>query len=189
MAVSPDIRTKRLLITPFVHRYLSRRYIGWLNDQDVTRFSGQRHRKHTVESCRDYAESFENTPNYFWAILEMDCDFFHIGNINAYVDPANGIADIGIIIGEKTAWGKGYAAEAFETLFEFFIEKQGLAKITAGTVRPNVQMLKVMQKVGMVEDGIRRCHHVVEGVRVDVIHMAMFGERWVARKESPSCFS
>ncbi len=182
MAISPDIWTPRLLITAFSERYLSPRYVGWLNNPDVTRFSEQRHRTHTMESCRDYLESFANTPNYFWALLETGHDFLHIGNVNAYVDPINETADVGILIGETSAWGKGYAVEAFEAVINYFIEEQRLRKVTAGTLLANTQMLKVMEKAGMIEDGIRKRQYLWNGTETDAIHMAVFRDQWIGRR-------
>ncbi|MBN2397764.1 MAG: N-acetyltransferase, partial [Deltaproteobacteria bacterium] len=72
MARSADIRTERLLITPFGKRHLTRCYVDWLNDPLLMRFSRQRHKRHTIASCRDYWQSFEGTPNYFWAIVAED---------------------------------------------------------------------------------------------------------------------
>jgi len=179
MATSPDIRTPRLLMTAFSERYLSPRYVGWLNNPDVTRFSEQRHRTHTMESCRAYLTSFENTPNYFWALLETGRDFLHIGNVNAYVDPMNETADAGILIGETSAWGKGYAVEAFEAVIAYLIEERRLRKVTAGTLSANTQMVRVMEKAGMIEDGIRKGQYLWNGTEADAIHMAAFRDQWV----------
>jgi len=179
--MSPDIRTPHLLMTAFSERYLSPRYVGWLNNPDVTRFSEQRHGRHTMESCRAYLKSFENTPNHFWALLETDRDFLHIGNLNAYVDPMNETADVGILIGETSAWGKGYAAEAFEAVIAYLIEEQDLRKVTAGTLSANTQMMRVMEKAGMIEDGIRKGHYLWNGTETDAIHMAVFRDQWVRK--------
>ena len=181
MATSPDIRTPRLLITAFSERYLSPRYVGWLNNPDVTRFSEQRHRTHTMESCRAYLESFAHTPNYFWALLETGRDFLHIGNVNAYVDSANGTADAGILIGEMSAWGKGYAVEAFEAVIGYLIEERGIRKVTAGTLLANARMVKVMEKAGMIEDGIRKRQYLWNGTEADAIHMAVFRDQWAGK--------
>lgn len=182
MATSPDIRTPRLLITAFSERYLSPRYVGWLNNPDVTRFSEQRHRTHTMESCRGYLESFESTPNYFWALLETGQGFLHIGNVNAYVNPIHETADVGILIGEMSVWGKGYAVETFEAVIRYLIEGLGLRKVTAGTLRANAQMVRVMEKAGMIEDGIRKRHYLWNGTETDMIHMAVFRDQWVGRR-------
>ena len=149
MALSPDIITKRLKITPFSEQHLGERYIGWLNSQELMKYSEQRHKKHTMESCRQYWQSFDGTPNYFWAIEETDRGLGHIGNINAYVDVHNSIADLGIIIGEKDVQAQGYGLEAWIGVSEFLFLKRHIRKITAGAMAINTLMIKLMKKAGM----------------------------------------
>lgn len=173
----PPIRTRRLLIRPFTEQHLTSRYVSWLNDKQVMRYSEQRHRVHTVESCRAYMQSFENTPNYFWAIEEIAHGRGHIGNINAYVDRHNLIADIGILIGDEKAWNQGYGFEAFNAVCGFVTEKENVRKITAGTMSANLPMLKIMKKMNMVSDGKRTNHFLFETREVDLIYMALFTAR------------
>src|SRR6185436_19791092 len=112
--------TKRLQVEPFsVERHLSDRYVSWLNDPEVTRFSEQRRRTHTRESCRQYAASFEGTPNHFWAVVARDPLIGHLGNLNAYVNAEHQTADVGILIGERPAQGKGFATEAWSAVCDF----------------------------------------------------------------------
>ena len=168
------IKTKRLLLIPFTEKYITPRYLNWLNDHDLMRYSEQRHKKHTVESCRQYLYSFENTANMFWAIEENINGMGHISNINAYIDTHNNIADIGILIGEIDMQASGYGYEAFKGVAEYLFENLGIRKITAGTVSSNLPMIKIMQKMKMQEDGIRKRHYLIEGVEEDILHMALF---------------
>jgi RimJ/RimL family protein N-acetyltransferase len=159
---------------PFEARHLTARYVSWLNDPDVVRFSEQRHRVHTLESCGAYLASFETSPHLFWAIVAPGRDVEHIGNINAYVDAPNQIADVGILIGEKNAWGQGYGLEAWREVCRFLLDEVNLRKVTAGTLSTNAGMLSIMRRADMHEDGRRTRHYVCEGAEVDVIHMALF---------------
>ena len=174
MAKSHAIRTRRLLISPFEEGHLTARYVGWLNDPEVVRFSEQRHLKHTLESCHAYWQSFSESPNYFWAVEEVEGTLGHIGNMNAYVNQKNSVADVGILIGEKKAWNKGYGLEAFSAVCRFLLQELGLRKVTAGTMALNLPMLRIMERRGMKEDGRRKRHYLFNGKEVDVIHMALF---------------
>jgi RimJ/RimL family protein N-acetyltransferase len=168
------IQTQRLFIKPFTVEHLTPRYVSWLNDPLVVRYSEQRHKKHTVESCHAYMNSFENTPHYFWAIEEIETGMGHIGNINAYIDTNNLIADIGILIGVNDAWNKGYGFEAFEAVCGFLARKETIRKITAGTMSTNLSMLKILEKMNMVPDGQRKRQFLFEDREADLIHMALF---------------
>jgi len=126
-------------------------------------------------------ESFEGTHHLFWAILEKDGDFGHVGNINAYLDVQNGVADMGILMGETRIRGLGYGTEAWLGVCDFLFERKKVRKITAGTISVNCTMVRIMEKAGMVEDGIRRKHCMWEGLEVDVVHRALFREQWVKK--------
>ena len=70
MSKSAAIITERLRIIPYSEEFLTERYIGWLNDPDVMRYSEGRFGKHTAASCKKYIKSSENSPNYLWAVVE-----------------------------------------------------------------------------------------------------------------------
>jgi len=178
MAKSKIIETERLVIEPFNERYLTERYVAWLNDPEVVRFSEQRFRSHTLESCRAYMHSFVGTPNYFWACVIRNPDIKHIGNINAYVDPRNIVADVGILIGEKKLWGKGYGLEALLAVVDFLFREACMRKVTVGTLALNMGMRNIMQSMGMKEDGRRIKQVIFEGKEVDIIYGALFRDEW-----------
>jgi RimJ/RimL family protein N-acetyltransferase len=180
MAESPPIETARLRIVPFAEEHLTDRYVGWLNDPEVVRYSDQRHYVHTIESCRDYLGSFIGSPNYFWAILARDEDRPHIGNISAHVDPVHLVADVGILLGERRIWGRGYGAEAWMAVCKYLLGDAGMRKVSAGTLAVNAGMLGVMRRAGMVPDGRRHRHSLYEGREVDIIHMALFRDSYPA---------
>jgi [ribosomal protein S5]-alanine N-acetyltransferase len=177
MVEGPVIETPRLRIVPFSETHLTMNYVNWLNDPEVVRFSEQRHLSHTIESCRLYWLSYPNSPNYFWAITVSEGRFGHIGNINAYVDEKNRLADVGILIGEKAAWHQGYGLEAWNAVCNFLLEVAEMRKITAGTLADNKGMLRIMERSGMVADGHRVRHYSFEGKETDIVYWALFNEK------------
>jgi ribosomal-protein-alanine N-acetyltransferase len=176
MAESPIITTPRLRIVPFSEEHLTTRYVNWLNDPEVVRYSEQRHHQHTPESCRQYWKSFIASPHYFWAIIVTNGDLGHIGNMNAYVDLRNSVCDLGILIGQKAAWNRGYGFEAWVAVCGYLLRNVGMRKVAAGCLSVNEGMLSIMKRAGMVEDGRRLRHYLCEGREVDVVHAALFKE-------------
>lgn len=160
----------KVVLREFAQEHLTENYVSWLNDSETMKFSENRHRNHTLESCTAYFQSFQGTPHFFFAI---ELDGLHVGNINAYVDRANETADVGILIGERSAWGKGVGLDAWRTMCRFLLE-QGVRKITAGTAATNLGMVKIFQKSGMVEDGVRRKQLLIDGEAVDIVYAALF---------------
>jgi RimJ/RimL family protein N-acetyltransferase len=163
----------------FDEKHLTEEYVSWLNNPVVVRFSEQRHKRHDLETCRAYWHSFQGGPHFFWAILERKGAGGHIGNINACVDTPHGVADIGILIGQTSAWGLGYGTEAWRGVCNFLFQEVNVRKVTAGTLSVNKGMIRIMEKLGMENDGRRKRHCLWEGIEVDVLYRAIFREQWL----------
>jgi [ribosomal protein S5]-alanine N-acetyltransferase len=148
-------------------------YLGWLRDPDVVRFSNQRFRTHTTESSAAYLASFRGTDNLFLALVRRD-DTRVVGTMTAYVSAVHGTADLGILIGDRSCWGQGLGLDAWQTLMAYLFQSTGLRKITAGTLRPNVGMVRIMERSGMHLEGVRARQEIVDGVPVDTLLYARF---------------
>lgn len=182
MATSPVIETARLTIEPFdPDRHLTERNVRWLNDPVIVRFSEQRRRVHTLESCRSYAATFAGTPHHYWALVVKGSTEGPFGTLNAYVNEAQSTADLGILVGESAAQGRGLATEAWLGVCDFLFRSRGLRKLTAGALAANAPMLRLMDRAGMVPDGRRIRQMLWEGQEVDILHAALFREDWLAR--------
>jgi len=168
------INTKRLRIVQFGEEHLTERYVGWLNDADVVRYSEQRHVRHSLESCRAYFEFMQKSDDFFCAIEEIEQGLGHIGNISITMDKPNSVADIAIMIGLKLAWGHGYGQEAWSGVLDALLGREGIRKVSAGTVASNSGMIEIMRRSGMIEDGVRKGHLVFGDNAVDVVHYAAF---------------
>jgi ribosomal-protein-alanine N-acetyltransferase len=64
-------------------------------------------------------------------------------------------------------WGQGYATEALNTLIQFGFNELGLHRIEAGCAIENIASIKVLEKVGMSKEGIKRKILPIRGEWVD----------------------
>jgi RimJ/RimL family protein N-acetyltransferase len=169
------LETERLRLEPFSEKHLSEKYVAWLADPQCMKYSENRFRTHTLESCHDYMKSFEGSPNLFYAIVaKSDASLGHLGNLNVYVDERHGTADIGILVGDPASWGKGYGAEAWARMLQHLLEDRKIRKVTGGCVANNEAMVRIMKRCNMVEDGRRARQYVYDGEEVDVVYYARF---------------
>lgn len=148
-------------------------YINWLNDSEVVRYSNQRFHQHTRETCLQYLSSFRNTDNLF-LVIRMIGSGEIVGTISAYISVQHGTADMGIMIGARSWWGKGIGLDAWHTLMRYLFSSCKLRKITGGTLRCNVGMVRVMERSGMHLEAVRALQQVVEGEAQDVLFYAKF---------------
>jgi hypothetical protein len=107
-----NISNKNILIKPFRKKYITKKYVSWLNDKDFTKYSEQRHYQHTIGSCIKFLDYNKNSNNIFYAVFFKKNKLEHIGNILAHVDLNSSSANLTILIGEKKYWGLGCGLEA-----------------------------------------------------------------------------
>lgn len=170
---TPFLQSIRLFIHPYSDVFITEDYVSWLNDPEVVQYSENRYREFTLEGCRDFAKSFESSPHHLWAIVLTESNQ-HIGNINAYIDTNNQLADVGIMIGKRSCWGGGYGLEAWQEVCRWLLTEGGIRKVTAGTLDTNIGMKKIMEKAGMIPDGRRKRHYINDGAEVDIVYGALF---------------
>jgi len=167
---TPVIETARLRLEPFdIYQHLTDRYVEWLNDPDIVRFSEQRHRRHTKDSCNAFAQEFVGSSNHFWAIVAKECGPIHIGNLVAYIDKHNRVAELSILIGEAVGQGQGFGTEAWGAAIRHVIQVERMRKVFAGTMAENIAMLKVFSRSGMAIECRQASQLIFEGREVDLI--------------------
>lgn len=170
---NPVLTGKRLKVRTFVQEDISDAYIGWLRDPEVTRYSNQRFRRHDDASSKSYFDSFANSHNRFLLIEKLE-DESALGTLTVYVAPPHGTADIGIMVGEKSVWGRGYGQEAWDLVVEWLMGEASIRKITAGTLALNKGMVRLLERSGMHLEATRYGQEVVDGQPADIVYYARF---------------
>lgn len=169
----PVLIGARVVIRPFTEADIDEAYIGWLNDPEVTRYSNQRFRRHDRSSLLAYARSFRGTDNHF-LLIERQEDRITIGTLTVYASRHHGTADVGIMIGERSAWGSGYGKEAWSLVIEWLLSEPSIRKVTAGTLVSNISMLRLMNHSHMTHEATRRAQEIVDGEPTDIVYYARF---------------
>ena len=78
----------------------------------------------------------------------------HIGNCVYYdIDETKGEAELGIMIGDRNCWDKGYGTEAVSTLVSSIFQQTNLKRIYLKTLQANKRAQKCFQKCGFTRYG------------------------------------
>jgi ribosomal-protein-alanine N-acetyltransferase len=163
-------------LTPFTQGHLSDRYVSWLNDPEVVRYSEQRHHRHTAESCAAYFRSVSQSGDLFLAIEAADAALGHVGNMTVAFDRPNRSADVSIMLGEASARGRGIGAQAWCGIVDYLLAAGSQRRVTAGTMAPNLPMIALMRKSGMTIEAVRPRVFLREGEEVDLVLAARFAD-------------
>jgi ribosomal-protein-alanine N-acetyltransferase len=127
-------------------------YCNWMNDPEVIQYLKKHPGKWTIKELKDYVREIKKCSNaLLWAIISKDKNQ-HIGNIKlGHINGINGFSDIGIIIGEKSCWGKGFATEAIKLVVNYAFNQLNLQKLIAGVSKNNLSSVKLFRKAGFTE--------------------------------------
>ncbi|WP_134682748.1 GNAT family N-acetyltransferase [Brevibacillus migulae] len=94
-----------------------------------------------------------------------------------YLDFENERAEIGYELG-YSYWGNGYVTEALHSLLAFGFQELGLNRIEAKVEPENTNSIKVLQKLGFVEEGLLRQYEKLKGVLVDLHLYSLLRNEW-----------
>ena len=128
--------------------------LRWMNDPEVTA-----RLDHILGVTRRQEEAFferietQREHDLHWAILGEDGS--HIGFIALHQIQWRARSGIGgLVIGERSAWGRGYASDAVRVRTRFAFEQLGLHRIEGHTINP--AMRRVYEKCGYRHEGVAR---------------------------------
>jgi len=152
-------------------------YRAWMNDPEVMRYTESRFRTHSLEDIRTYVRSVRSDANsVFCAIIEKETGK-HIGNIKiGHILPVHRTADVGIIIGDRNCWGRGYATEALKLAASYAEDTLKLHKLWAGIYADNPGSVKAFLRAGFVEEGRFIRHWFSGSDYVDGLQMGLLLE-------------
>lgn len=146
-------------------------YVGWLNDPEINRFLESRFAVHDEEGTRAFVASVLASDNsVFFGIRSPVLGGRHVGNIKlGPIDRRHGLAEVGILLGEKAAWGQGLASAAIARVADIAYEELGLRKLSAGCYASNVGSARAFEKAGFALEGRRPQHFLLDGRPEDLL--------------------
>jgi [ribosomal protein S5]-alanine N-acetyltransferase len=149
----------------------------WLNDPEITATL-----KMNLGVTRRQEELFfeqietKRESDFVWAIVEESER--HIGFIGLHgINWRHRWATGGLVIGERSAWKRGYATESVNIRSRFAFGVLGLHRIEGHTMNP--AMKRVYEKCGYQHEGVARRKFWRDGQWHDAELFAILGEDWL----------
>ncbi len=158
----------------------------WVNDPEVTR-----------GLALYLPMSFSDEENWFNSLAKRDQkekplaidvrkgkNWKLIGNCGVFdLDPVSSSAELGIMIGEKTEWNKGYGSEVMRMLVRHCFETLNLNRVSLKVYTENIRAVRSYEKAGFVLEGRLREAVYKHGKYDDVLIMSVLRSEWASRNK------
>jgi len=93
----------------------------------------------------------------------------------------HGDAWVGIGLGEREYWGKGYGTDAMRILLHYAFEELNLHRLSLVVFEYNPRAIRSYEKVGFIVEGSARQFLNRDGQRYDMIYMGILRDEWERR--------
>jgi RimJ/RimL family protein N-acetyltransferase len=163
------------------------RYVAWLNDSEVRKGLAQVFPLSLAQEEKWFEGSLalprEEQPLAIEA--QEGRGWVHIGGCSLFrFDRLAHNAELGIVIGEKSLWGKGYGTEAMRALIEHAFGTLNLHRVFLRVYESNARAIRVYQRIGFIEEGRFRQDHLADGTYEDTVIMGLLRTEWGAASRS-----
>jgi RimJ/RimL family protein N-acetyltransferase len=89
--------------------------------------------------------------------------------------------ELGIAIGDRAYWGRGYGRDAVRVLVEYAFRYRNMRKVWLRVWGNNERGIRAYQAAGLVEEGRLRQHVWSAGEYVDLVYMGILRDEWRQR--------
>ena len=173
------LKTARLLLRPFRMSDAAAMFKNWASDPEVTRFlTWPPHTGADISRwvLSEWIGSYARADWYQWAVVPRALEE-PIGSISVVrMDEAVGSCDLGWCIG-KAWWGQGFMPEAGAAVLRFLFEEVKANRVVGVHALDNPKSGRVMQKLGMVREGVLRQAGISNhGIQDDVVYSMLAEE-------------
>ena len=145
------------------------KYTAWLNDLELTEYLVVYPHIISIENEKEFLEKLSKEHTY--SIIDNGTDEL-IGNCGFVdIDHINQTCEVGIFIGDKKYWDKGYGTEALSLMLDYGFKALNLHNISLRVYSFNERAIKSYEKIGFKITGKKREALLRNRERHDIILM------------------
>jgi len=175
----PEIKTERLLLRGFKPADAPEIQVlaGAFEIAEMTLNIPHPYLDGMAETWMDnHRKDFESGRGVVFAMIESQSEKL-VGAVGLIAAMRFQRAELGYWVG-KPFWGKGYATEASQAVLQYGFEEMQLNKINATHMARNPASGRVMQKLGMEQEGIFKQHVLKWGEYIDLAAYGLLVGSW-----------
>mgnify|MGYP001611074480 FL=1 len=169
-----------------VEREDVKKFFEWVNDPDVTFGLSLYLPMSMTDEEKWFERASSREPNEKPLAIEVRAgDVWRlIGNCTFFdLDTLAHFAEIGIMIGDKSAWNHGLGTETVELLLRHGFETLNLNRIFLRVFADNPRAVRTYEKAGFTLEGTQREAVFKRGKFGDIHMMSVLRREWAARKK------
>jgi len=149
-----------------------------LADGDPAELTSQKKLKEEFEKR---AEGGFTPERYFFCVRTLDDDR-HIGFLSLWLDLIHGDVMVGVGIGERDYWGKGYGTDLMKLCLQYAFMELNAHRVSLGVLEYNPRAMRAYERAGFRLEGCTRKDLLREGKRFDSLWMGILREEWLQQQ-------
>jgi len=155
------------------------RCVRWINNEEINQFLLVGRTPFNRIREEEWLRSlYKDQRNIVLAIVLKENDE-HIGNVGIhFISWVDRYGILGIMIGEKKHWDKGYGTEATRLMVNYAFNTLNLKRVELSVFEFNERAIKCYLKAGFKEEGRLKNRRFKAGRYWDEIVMAVLRENW-----------
>ena len=162
------------------------RFVEWLNDPEVRRYISMNLPMSQAGEEGWFENMLKRPPEEQPFAIEIKDgeDWRLIGNCGFFeIDQRNHSCEVGIFIGDKSCWNKGYGTEVMRLLLKVGFETLNLNRIFLRVDVANKGGIRAYEKAGYVHEGRFRQGTYRDGQYEDMLFMSVLRSEWNPDKD------
>lgn len=153
---------------------VSASYMSWLSNRDITQYLEVRFATPQYDQLISYVEQCLASSNIVLLGIRTKSEGKHVGNIKLAWSPNHLVGDIGIMLGDRGNWGRGYGSQAVALISGLAFDTLKLRKLVAGIYSSNTASIRVFHKAGFQQEAVLRGQALLDQRAEDVLLFAKF---------------
>jgi len=181
MMFGPALHGEKISLKPLRREDLAL-HRAWHADLEVFRYLAPLHGPSTpAQMERDYEELATYDRMIVWGIAREGRTIgaaFIVG-----IDWMNRQAETTLMLGDRSAWGQGFATEAVRLRTRYAFQELGLERLESNSVADNIGMHRALERSGYRNIGRKRHCFYRHGIWRDRFMFEVLRAEWLAEHE------
>ena len=178
-----NLETERLFLRKVKPEDADIMYNEWCTDKDVCKYlpwNVHPNIEFTKKLLEMWVNEYNDPTTYRWMVV-LKNNNEAIGTIDVVKkDVENKVYEVGYCY-KKDSWGHGYGSEALACVISFLFDDVEAELVCAKHYENNIGSYRVMEKCGMIVDGILRSRVIYEGHRIAEVYHSITKEEYLLK--------